>query len=113
MLNKMFSLFQLKTEAELEARRQELKRKAEEKEMEKANRPKKPRPKSTQPKEWEVESVKGSKEKGDKTFYQVKWIGWPKLTWEPEENLDVSNLKALGPRSGVNATCDIFRAART
>ena len=91
MFNEIKTLFQLKTEAELEARRQELKRKAEEKEMEKANRPKKPRPKSTQPKEWEVESVKGSKEKGDKTFYQVKWIGWPKLTWEPEENLDVSH----------------------
>jgi len=77
-----------KAEAELEERRQELKRKAEEKEMERANRPKKPRPKNTQPKEWEVESVKGSREKDDKTYYQVKWVGWPKLTWEPEENLD-------------------------
>ena len=84
--------FKSKAEAELEERRQELKRKAEEKEMEKAMRPKKPKPKKTQPTEWEVEAVKGSREKGDKTFYQVKWVGWPKLTWEPEENLDVSNL---------------------
>ena len=68
-------------------------------------RPKKPRPKNTQPKEWEVESVKGSREKGDKTFYQVKWIGWPKLTWEPEENLDVSHLNVAIPGSAVDPLC--------
>ena len=74
----------------MEERRQELKRRAEEKAHDKAMRSVKPRPKNVQPKEWKMEAVKGSRrrEKDDKTFYLIKWVDWPKLTWEPEENLD-------------------------
>ena len=38
---------------------------------------------------WEVEAIKGAKEKDGITYYLVKWIGWPKAQWEPEDNVDV------------------------
>ena len=72
------------TEVELEERRRAALEIAARKELERANKPKVVREKKT---EWEVSMIKGMKLKEDKTFYHVKWIGWPKLTWEPEENL--------------------------
>merc|ERR1719450_136188 len=51
----------------------------------KASLPKKPvAPKKT---EFEVELIKGKKVKENKTWYLVKWKGFSKCTWEPEENL--------------------------
>lgn len=69
---------------ELEERRRAALEIAAKKELERANKPKVVREKKT---EWEVSMIKGMKLIEDKTFYHVKWIGWPKLTWEPEENL--------------------------
>ena len=34
-----------------------------------------------------METIKGSKEVDDKTFYLVKFEGWAKPQWEPEENV--------------------------
>jgi len=37
--------------------------------------------------EWEVEFIKAKKEVNDEVFYQVKFKGYKKLWWEPEENV--------------------------
>merc|ERR1719382_2136758 len=73
------------SEIELAERRARLEEEAERKLAEKEMKPKKPKP---APKtDWEVLMIKGMKIAQEKTWYQVKWEGWPKLTWEPEENL--------------------------
>ena len=38
---------------------------------------------------YKVEDIKGHKKKGNKTYYLIKWKGYPdsENTWEPEENL--------------------------
>ena len=69
---------------ELERLRQERFQRELEEAEEKANRPKKKVKRRT---EYEVECIKAAKEvKGD-TYYLVKWVGWAKPNWEPEENL--------------------------
>jgi len=55
------------------------------KEMEKANKPKREVIRRT---EWEVEYIKAMKVVEEKAWYQVKFDGWKKLSWEPEENLN-------------------------
>ena len=42
-------------------------------------------------KDYEVEEIRGAKTlgPGGKTFYLVKWVGWKKPQWEPEENVQV------------------------
>ena len=73
--------FEVELEMKREQRREEEAKRAELK----ASLPKKPvAPRKT---EWEVEMIKGMKVKEDKTWYLVKWEGWAKCTWEPEENL--------------------------
>ena len=73
--------FEVEMELKREQRKEEEARRAEIK----ANLPSKPRaPKRT---EWEVEMIKGMKVTNDQTLYLVKWEGWGKCTWEPEENL--------------------------
>lgn len=58
--------------------------------QEKASRPKK---KVVKKEEWEVEAIKGIKDKDDERCYLVKWKGYTKLNWEPEENVqDCDNL---------------------
>jgi len=74
-----------KAEMELVERRAKLEEEAARKMAEKEMRPKKPRPpKKT---DYVVEMIKGMKLLEDKTWYQVKWEGSTKMTWEPEENL--------------------------
>ena len=73
--------FEVEMEMKREQRKEEEARRAELK----ASLPKRPMaPKRT---EWEVEMIKGIRVKGDKTMYLVKWVGWAKTNWEPEENL--------------------------
>jgi len=73
------------TEMELAERRARLEEEAARKLAEKEMKPKKPRP--TPKTDWVVSCIKGMKIAQEKTWYQVKWDGWPKTTWEPEENL--------------------------
>jgi len=78
-----------KTAAEIEQLRQERLAREEKKLEERANRPVKPRPVVDPNKEWEVEAIKGIREKKDgKVEYLVKWFGSTKQTWEPEENVE-------------------------
>jgi len=73
--------FEVEMEMKREQRKEEEARRAELK----ASLPKKPvAPKKT---EFEVELIKGMRVKEDKTWYLVKWEGWSKCTWEPEENV--------------------------
>ena len=72
---------EVEMEMKREQRREEEARRAELK----ASLPKKPVP--ARRTEWEVEMIKGMREKEDKTWYLVKWVGWAKTNWEPEENL--------------------------
>lgn len=39
--------------------------------------------------EYDVERILSSERKGNKTYYLVKWLGFPEeeSTWEPLENL--------------------------
>lgn len=72
-------------EIELAERRAKLEEEAARKQAEKDMKPKKPRP---APKtDWVVSMIKRMKVAQDKTWYQVKWEGSAKMTWEPEENL--------------------------
>jgi len=73
-----------KSEMELAERRAKLEEEAARKLAEKEMQPKVYKPKKT---DWVVEMIKGMKLLEDKTWYQVKWEGSAKLTWEPEENL--------------------------
>jgi len=75
-----------KNEVELEMQREKRREEEERKAELKASLPKRPAaPKKT---EWEVEMIKGMKMKDDKTWYMVKWYGYNKCTWEPEENVN-------------------------
>lgn len=57
---------------------------------EKESRPKK---KVVRKKVWEVEAIKGIKDKNHEKYYLVKWKGFAKLNWEPAENVkDCDNL---------------------
>jgi len=71
---------------ELEKEERRLKRKEEELriQQEKANRPKREMAKKV---DYEVEFIKARKVVNDATWYQVKFQGWKKPSWEPEENL--------------------------
>ena len=71
----------------MEQRRLERQVLAEKRAFERANRPKlsAPRPKKT---EWVIEGVTGMKEVNGKKYFRVKWEGYTKVTWEPEENLE-------------------------
>jgi len=71
-------------EKEKEERHQKRKEEEIRKEMEKANRPKQKVERRT---DYEVEFIKAMKVVDDKTWYQVKFDGWKKPSWEPEENL--------------------------
>ena len=74
-----------KFEIEMEMRRVQRQEEEARKAEIKASLPKKPAaPKKT---DWEVEMIKGMKEKAGETFFLVKWEGYTKCTWEPEENL--------------------------
>jgi len=75
-----------RAQEELERRREERKMWEEEKAIAKENRPKKKMaPRRT---EWEVESIKARKEVDGEVFYMVKFKGWAKPQWEPEENVE-------------------------
>ena len=37
--------------------------------------------------EWEVEAILSDAVDGGVLYYEVKWVGWSKPTWEPEDNL--------------------------
>jgi len=77
--------FEIEMEMKRVQRQEEDARKAEIK----ASLPKKPAaPKKT---DWEVEMIKGMKVKEGETWYLVKWDGYSKCTWEPEENLGGCN----------------------
>jgi len=41
-------------------------------------------------KEWEVEKIIGVQMSGKSKEFLVRWKGWAKATWEPENNLDGS-----------------------
>ena len=59
---------------------------AEKKAYEKSMQPKRaPVPRKE---EWEVESVLSMKEVNGNKFYKVKFVGYNKPTWEPEENVE-------------------------
>jgi len=73
-------------EHEMNLKRMQRKEEEERRQREKELLPKKPAPQKKT--EWVVEMIKGMKVKEDTTFYQIKWEGSSKLTWEPEENLD-------------------------
>jgi len=68
----------------LAERRARLAEEEERKIAEKEMKPKKARPVKT---DWVVAMIKKMKVAQDKTWYQVKWEGSEKMTWEPEENL--------------------------
>jgi len=73
--------FEIEMEMKRVQRQEEQARKAEIK----ASLPAKPSaPKKT---DWEVEMIKGMKVREGETFFLVKWEGYSKCTWEPEENL--------------------------
>ena len=40
------------------------------------------------PKEYEVEEILEHEGSGNETMYRVKWVGFERCTWEPEENLE-------------------------
>ena len=74
-----------KFEIEMEMRRVQRQEEEARKAEMKASLPKKPAaPKKT---DWEVEMIRGMKVKSGETFFLVKWEGYTKCTWEPEENL--------------------------
>lgn len=72
------------TKASIENEREKRKVLEEKLLEEKASRPKK---KVVKREEWEVEAIKGIKDKNDEKYYLVKWKGYSKLSWEPEENI--------------------------
>jgi len=73
-------------EHEMNLKRIQRKDQEDKKQIERELMPKKPMPpKKT---DWAIEMIKGMRVREDKTYYQVKWEGSSKLTWEPEENLD-------------------------
>jgi len=68
------------------------KRKVQEEKLmrEKESRPKK---KVVKKQVWEVEAIKGIKDKNHEKYYLVKWKGFTKLNWEPAANVkDCDNL---------------------
>ena len=70
----------------LERQREERRRREAEKQEEKDRRPKKAKkPKQV---DWEVEAIKGRKFVQGKNHYLVKFAGWSKPQWEPEENVE-------------------------
>jgi hypothetical protein len=62
------------------------KRKAKEEKLlkQKESRPKK---KVLRKLEWEVEAIRGIKDRDDERYYLVKWKGYSKPNWEPEQNV--------------------------
>ena len=78
-----------RTAEEIEKHRNEMAVLAEKKAYEKALQPKRaPMPRKE---EWEVESILNKKEVNGNTFYKVKFVGYAKSQWEPEENVEVIN----------------------
>lgn len=76
-----------RTAEEIEKHRLEVAAIAEKKALQKAQKPKRaPAPRKE---EWEVESVLQMKEVNGEKFYKVKFIGYAKPQWEPEENVEV------------------------
>ena len=75
------------TAEEIEKHRLEMAVMAEKKAYEKSMQPKRaPMPRKE---EWEVESILSMKEVNGNKFYKVKFVGYNKPTWEPEENVEV------------------------
>ena len=77
-----------KDREELERRRRERREQEAIKAEEKAKRPKLKKPPKKKQVEWEVEAIKGQKSVGGENYYLVKYLGWKKPQWEPEENVE-------------------------
>jgi len=71
-------------EADKEIRRQHRQELEYKRQLEKEAQPKRHVEKKT---EYEVEFIKAKKEVNEEVFYQVKFKGYKKLCWEPEENV--------------------------